>query len=87
MSRYIATVTQIIVVTVDRKKFTNQFMKEFREQFYQFHTVEEHIEHLAQLHARGMADNTSFIEGYGQATDMGIHFKVRDQDVDAVKER
>jgi len=67
-------VTQSIKVTVDESKFDDTFMEEFRESFYPFTTINEHIEHLGQLYARGMAGNTSFIEGYGPAKDMGIKF-------------
>ena len=65
-------VTLTIDVEVDETKFTDEFMQEFRETFYQFNGLDDHIEHRAQLHARGIYDDDSFIEGYGQASDMGI---------------
>ena len=66
-------VTQWIRVTVDETKFDGAFMREFRESFYPMHTLDEHIEHLAQLYARGIIDEFSnFIEGYGPPKDMGI---------------
>jgi len=68
------TVTQRVHVTVDLAKFTPEFMAEFRESFYPFDTVDQHIAHLGQLHVRGLADHHSFIEGYGNADDMGIKF-------------
>jgi hypothetical protein len=68
-------VAQTIVVTVDETKFTSEFMREFRLHFYPFDTLDKHIEHLAQLHARGLAADHSFIEGYGPAKDMGIRFR------------
>ena len=77
-------VTQEVRVRINKTKFTKAFMREFRESFYDFHTLDEHIEHLAQLHARGIADDDSFIEGYGPAADMGIRFKVVDQDMEIV---
>lgn len=67
-------VTQTIKIDVDESKFNETFMEEFREFFYPFTTINEHIEHLGQLYARGMASNTSFIEGYGPAEEMGIKF-------------
>lgn len=67
-------VTSEVVVSIDREKFDEEFMKEFRDSFYPFHTIDQHIEHLAQLYARGLCDNHSFIEGYGPAADMGIRF-------------
>ncbi len=72
-------VSQLIEVEVDEKKFTPEFMAEFRASHYQFHDVEDHIEHLAQLHARGIADNFSdFIEGYGDPKEFGIRFRATD---------
>lgn len=68
------TVRQSVHVTVDESKFTREFMAEFRKHFYRFSTLDEHIAHLAQLHARSLAADHSFIEGYGQAKDMGIRF-------------
>jgi len=68
-------VAQYIKVTIDESKFNDAFLQEFRENFYNFHTLEEHLEHLAQLYARRIADNGSFIEGYGEAKDMGIKFE------------
>lgn len=65
-------VTLTIDVEVDETKFTDEFMQEFRDTFYQFNKLDDHIEHLAQLHARGIYDDDSFIEGYGPASDMGI---------------
>lgn len=58
-------------VQVDETKFTEAFMAEFREHFFPFQTIEEHIEHLGQLAARGEL-NLNFIEGYGPSALMGI---------------
>lgn len=69
-------VVQLVEVTVDETKFTPEFMAEFRESFYDYSTVNDHIEHLAQLQARGLINmpeiNNRFIEGYGPANEMGI---------------
>lgn len=73
-------VTMYVDVEVDETKFTEEFMQEFREAFYDFHTVDDHIEHLATLFARGLVYNGSFIEGYGETEDMGIKFKMIDID-------
>jgi hypothetical protein len=79
MQRKVA-VEQIIEVTVDESKFTPEFMVEFQKTMYDFDTIEEHIEHLGQLAARGIYDEfTTFIEGYGPPKDMGISFKITDQ--------
>lgn len=65
-------VTTVIEVTVDETKFDEAFMTEFRQQMYHFTSLDAHMEHLAQMHARGLYDDTDFIEGYGRAKDMGI---------------
>jgi len=70
-------VTQVVKVTVDEKKFDEKFMKEFRESFYNFTTIDDHIKHLAQLYVRGCE---GFIEGYGEQRDMGISFEIVEQD-------
>src|SRR5271168_2990045 len=68
-------VSQDVELSLDEGKFTPEFMTEFRESFFQFHTVEDHAEHLAQLYAREIVDNqTEFIEGYGDPADFGIKF-------------
>jgi hypothetical protein len=69
-------VTVTVRVTVDETKFTPEFMAEFRDGLYDFHTLDEHILHLGQLCGRGLVDNlTEFIEGYGPPADMGIVFE------------
>lgn len=67
-------VTIIVEVTVDETKFDEKFMTEFRQQMYHFTSLDAHIEHLAQMHARGLYDNDDFIEGYGPAQEIGIKF-------------
>lgn len=67
-------------VSIDPSKFDETFMSEFRRHFYPFTDVEDHVMHLAQLEARGVADD--FIEGYGPAKDMGIALNVRDWDTE-----
>ena len=71
-------VTQVVEVTTDDNKFDAEFMREFVESFYPYDTIEEHTEHLAQLHARGVYDlegKSEFVEGYGPQAEMGIRVK------------
>lgn len=68
-------VSVAVQVTVNRRMFTKKFLADFRKQFYNFQDIDEHLRHLAWLYARGLADNHSFIEGYGQASEVGISFK------------
>lgn len=49
-------------------------MNDFRDYFYDFDTIEEHAEHLAQLEARELIDG-DFVEGYGSLKEMGIKIK------------
>lgn len=69
-------VTQLVEVELDASKFNEAFMEEFRESFYPFHSLGDHAEHLAQLHARGLYEldvcPDQFVEGYGPASGMGI---------------
>lgn len=80
MSKHRVVVTQVIYVEMDESKFDDAFMGEFTDNFYPYDTIEEHACHLAQLHARGIADDHDFIEGYGPASDMGIKFQHVDGD-------
>jgi len=80
--RSLVVVTQTIEVSVDESKFTEAWMAEFRESFFQFYTLGQHLCYLAQLYARGLVDDfgEQFIEGYGPAADMGIKFRKVDGD-------
>lgn len=64
-------------VIIDETKFTPEFMQEFREYFYDFKTIDDHVKHLAQLEVRGLLDD-EFTEGYGKLSDMGIKVEVID---------
>jgi hypothetical protein len=77
---YLVRVTQFVRVKLDESKFDAEFMREFRESFYQFRSIEEHARHLAQLEARGVYSimPRTFIEGYGRADEMGISVEVED---------
>lgn len=73
---FVVEVTSEVQVTLDESRFDAEFMKGFREAFYQFNSIEQHARHLAQMQARGLLDEpqltNKFIEGYGPANDMGI---------------
>jgi len=84
-------VTQTVEVEVDERKFTPEFMAEFRKYFYEFTTVEEHIEHLAQMFARGVySEHVDFIEAYGDRKELkrlGIKVKVLDRETETEIQR
>lgn len=82
MAKYLATLTFEVSVEVDETKFDEEFMAEFRESFYPFHDLEDHVEHIAQLEARGLLED--FTEGYGEISDFGIKAKTLDWHVDDV---
>lgn len=72
-------VTQRIEVTIDETKFNEAFLSEFRDSFYDFHSTDDHIKHLAQMTARGIMNGFSsseFVDGYGPIGEMGIKTSV-----------
>lgn len=79
-------VTQLVEVTVDESRFTDEWMESFRKMFYTYNSVDEHLQHLAQLEARGITYqphvSNEFIEGYGNASDMGISIRVLDVEME-----
>lgn len=54
--------TEKYVVEFDESICNEQWMKDFRSVFYDFDSLEEHAEHIAQYRARF---GRGFIEGYG----------------------
>ena len=88
--KFKVTVTREVEVTLNARKFNEQFMSEFRDSFYNFHSLEEHAEHLAQLFVRGLADpnrDSGFIEGYGNCREMGIGMETLGGFIDARKQK
>lgn len=62
-----------VEIDYDKKFFSNKFMEAFRGYMYPFRSVSEHLEHLAQLQVRDLADG--FVEGYGVLSQNGISLK------------
>lgn len=54
--------TDKYVVEFDESVCNEEWMKKFREFFYNFHSLEEHADHIAQFRARF---GHRLIEGYG----------------------
>lgn len=77
-------VTQHVKVTLDADAFDEAFMEEFRDGFFPFTTLQDHAEHIAQLHARGIVESGDFIEGYGEPDEMGIAVEVEFTDTAAL---
>lgn len=40
--------TQVIEVEVDETKFTEEWLVDWRKTFYNFRTIDQHIEHIGQ---------------------------------------
>lgn len=80
-------VTFEVQVTVDETKFSEQFMEEFRQSFFPFDVLDDHIKHIAQLAAREYIDGPStFLEGYGPVGVMGISAKIASQEEEIIEE-
>lgn len=87
MAEYLVRVTQLVRVKLDESKFDGEFLREFRESFYPFDSVEDHARHLGQLVARGIYEASpysakEFIEGYGPIGEFGISASVDDVDTE-----
>lgn len=54
--------TDEYIIEFDENEINQTWMDEFKEYFYNFHSLEEHAEYIAQFRARFGND---FIEGYG----------------------
>ena len=88
MKTFQIEIVQVVTVKLDETKFDETFMSEFRYSFFQFDSIEEHAEHIAQLQARGIIDveiSGEFIEGYGDSEKMGITAKVETLDTDLIR--
>lgn len=79
----IVQVIQNVEVELDETKFDERFLAAYREDFYDFHRIDDHFMHIGQLAARGIADSfSSFIEGYGPPEDFGIKTTVLDRETE-----
>ena len=82
MTTFEVQTTTTVKVTLDETKFTPEFMAEFRDGFYKFHTLKEHAEFLGEGVALGNISETSqynpqqFEEGYGLLSELGISLEV-----------
>jgi hypothetical protein len=90
MKKYCVTVEIGVEVTLDETKFTEEWMKEFRDDFYPIYDMEGHAKHIAQMAARGIYnEGSTFVEGYGETSEMGITIKTDidiDEDVESVED-
>lgn len=79
----IVEVTSTVTVTINPAQFTAEFMAEFRDLFYAFDDIDDHIKHLAQLAARELLHGNS-AEGYGPLDEMEIQASVLDRSTEIV---
>ena len=82
MRKYTVTVSHLVEVDLDESKFTAEFMDEFRENFYPFHSIESHANHIAKLKVRELL--MPFIEGHGAAPDFSISAEIVDVSMDTL---
>jgi len=76
----------VVRVTVDETKFTPEFMAEFAAAITNYDTVEEHVENLAWLHARGIVEEGDRVEGYGPLDELGVGFTVTSEEQHLLEE-
>lgn len=64
MKKFRCTVTRVdgYEIEFDEKVINQEWLDKFAEHMYEFDTLEEHAEHLAQYRAR---TSNRFIDGYG----------------------
>ena len=63
----IIDVTITVEVEVDEKKFTKDFMQDFKKHFYNLDDINDHMQFLAETEAQGLVRGyPEFIEGYGK---------------------
>lgn len=68
------------VIEFDENVINKEFIDSFKEYFYDFDTLEEHAEHIAQFRARF---GERFIEGYGNVMVNGrVPFMVKEEEVE-----
>lgn len=60
--------------------------KDWAKTFYDFDTIEDHAEHIAQLVARGLATNETYVEGYGELEKHKIITEIGDTETE-IQER
>ncbi|WP_144522990.1 hypothetical protein [Bacillus pumilus] len=56
------------IIEFDETVLNEEWMQSFKEVYYNFNTLSEHAEHIAQFRAR---NGTQFIEGYGVPLENG----------------
>ena len=75
------TVEIELEVEFDPDKFTEDFQKDFKQSFWPYDTIKEHLEHLVGNHVSGVDTRVwdkdlekfrTFAEGYGYLDEMNI---------------
>jgi len=66
------------IIEFDENEINEEWMTDFKKHFYNFDSLEEHAEHIAQFRSRFPDD--SFIEGYGIPTVNGRRPVFADKD-------
>ncbi|WP_057465582.1 hypothetical protein [Pseudovibrio sp. POLY-S9] len=75
MARYRVEMKSTVLMDIDESKFTDEFMEQYRQLIDPgFSEVRDHADLLAYLNLREIAENGSFIEGYGDLKQQGVEF-------------
>lgn len=86
MSTKIKHTVEVLVcveVEVDEAAFTPEYMAAFRDCFYNFDSIEDHVRHIASAKVDGIIDEGGgFLEGYGDLADMGIRVRESGREVE-----
>ena len=74
-------VNQLVEVEIDDEVINDEFINGFKEYMYEFDSLRDHAEHLAQLEARGLIGLDGFVEGYGTLKGSNIKVNVTETDI------
>jgi hypothetical protein len=88
MAKFHVDITQRLYVEIDETKFTPEWLADFRKTFYNFQSVQDHVEHLARLEAAGIIhtqDRDCFIEGYGPAGNFKLQITKGKMEIDSCR--
>lgn len=73
-------VHQNFEITLDESKFTPEFIKVFKESFYNLNTFKEHRDNIAKAYSMGFIRYPNyFFEGYGNL-EKSFGFKIKTLD-------
>jgi len=80
------TTTNTYEIELDENVINEEWMREFRDTFYSFNSLEEHAQQIAEQRARNVQRTDTFLEGYGKVRikDYGFDSKEWENPVDGI---